>query len=195
MNEAPINLQRTLRADTLRQAAKVEEHGCTVFLGGPYIDPRDATVSTYKPSAALRYELFHRLKKRKWTVSLGEYRELIEAHKGVLGRHNNSAAAEITHASDVADVVVMIVDSPGSFAEIGAFSTMDVICKKMLVLSDKQYAGNEGYVATGPIPMSKSFGATVEYEDFSNVNAVEEVVSNYVQEHLQIRFLRQIVRR
>lgn len=195
LNEAPINLQRTLRADTLRQAAKVEEAGCTVFLGGPYIDPDNEGKSTYKPSANLRYQLFHRLCKRNWTISLGEYRELIEAHGGVLGPHNNSAAAELKHATDVADAVIMIVDSPGSFAEIGAFSMVEPICGKMLVLSSTEHSASKGYVATGPILMSNAFGATIEYLDFSDIDAVEAVVGSYVDKHIQLRTLRQIVKR
>ena len=195
MNEAPISLRRSLGADTLRQAARIEEEGCTVFLGGPYINPEKETESVYRPSANLRFQLFHRLSSRSWTVSLGEYRELIEAHKEVLGPHNNSAAAEIRHAREVADVVIMIVDSPGSFAEIGAFSTMERICSKMLVLSDAKYADSPGYIATGPIVMSRAFGAKVEYLDFEDVGAVETVVGGYVSEHIQLRTLRQIVKR
>lgn len=195
LNEAPISLRRSLGADTLRQAARVEEEGCTVFLGGPYIDPDKEADSVYQPSANLRFQLFHRLNSRNWTVSLGEYRELIEAHKGVLGPHNNSAAAEIRHATDVADAVIMIVDSPGSFAEIGAFSMMESICSKMLVLSDAKYADSPGYVATGPILMSRAFGATVEYLDFGDVDSVEAVVGGYVDKNIQLRTLRQIVKR
>ena len=195
MTEAPITLQRKLRADTLRQAARTEEYGCTVFLGGPFIDPGDETKSIGNRSASLRYQLFHRMGAINWTVSLGEYQELIEAHKGILGDHNNAAVAEIAHATDVADVVIMIVDSPGSFAEIGAFSMIETICKKMLVLSDKQYEGNTGYVATGPILMAKAFGASVEYLDFDDVESIENVVRGYVGKHIQLQNMRQIVRR
>lgn len=195
LGEAPITLRRTLGADTLRQAARVEEDGCTVFLGGPYIDPEDEPKSTYQPSASLRYQLFHRLSARRWSVSLGEYRELIEAHKGILGPHNNSAAAEFKHATDVADAVIMIVDSPGSFAEIGAFSMSERICSKMLVLSEEKYKDSEGYVATGPILMSSAFGASVEYLNFEDVDAVEAVVGTYVDNHIQLRNLRKIVKR
>lgn len=183
-----------MNGDSLRRAAGSEEYGCTIFLGGPFIDPDDQAQFSDSVSSKLRFELFHRLSSKNWVISLGEYRELINASAGALGEINNSAAAEIAHARDVADVVVMIVDSPGSFAEIGAFSMIETVCSKMLILSDQKYKENTGYVATGPVLMSKAFGAEVEYLDFCEFDHVENIVSDFVHKVMQKRALKAIVK-
>ena len=65
----------------------------------------------------------------------------------------------------------------------------------MLVLSSTEHSASKGYVATGPILMSNAFGATIEYLDFSDIDAGEAVVGSYVDKHIQLRTLRQIVKR
>ena len=115
-------------------------------------------------------------------MSLGEYRELIDSYKAELGQLHNAAAAELDHARDVASIVVMIPDSPGSFAEIGAFSLKREICAKMVILADAQYAGSTGYLNTGPVACARALGSKVEDVDYTNLDFCFQIVKAFSED-------------
>ena len=169
-------LRRRIDGDQFRRAAQTVELDFIVFLAGPFIEPEDETKSNYSPAAILRFQLFHLLKGAGFEVSLGEYRELIDSYKGELGEHHNAAVAELDHAQQGAALVIMIPDSPGSFAEIGAFSMKDDICEKMIILSDVNHQASTGYLNTGPVACAKSLGSEVIYIDFNSVPVCFEAV-------------------
>ena len=51
----------------------------------------------------------------------------------------------------LSDLVVIIVESPGTFAELGAFSHVEALRKKLLPIVDLQYKGANSFINTGPI--------------------------------------------
>jgi hypothetical protein len=52
----------------------------------------------------------------------------------------------------LADIVIIIVESPGTFAELGAFSLSDPLRKKLLPIIDKAYEDEAtSFIATGPV--------------------------------------------
>lgn len=51
----------------------------------------------------------------------------------------------------LADLVVVIVESPGTYAELGAFSLSDELRKKLLPIVDKKYQGVSSFITTGPL--------------------------------------------
>jgi hypothetical protein len=53
--------------------------------------------------------------------------------------------------ADLADIVVVIVESPGTFAEVGAFAISDPLRKKLLPILDAQHKGRESFIETGPV--------------------------------------------
>jgi len=54
--------------------------------------------------------------------------------------------------AELADLVVIIVESPGTFAELGAFSNSDVLRPKLLPIIDKRYSPPQrSFLASGPI--------------------------------------------
>lgn len=172
-------IRRRIDGDQFRRAAQTVEFDFIVFLAGPFIEPDDEAKSNYSPAAILRYRLFHRLKDAGFEVSLGEYKELIDSYKGELGVHHNAAVAELDHAQQSAALVIMIPDSPGSFAEIGAFSMKGDICEKMIILSDINHQTSKGYLITGPVACAKSLGSEVHYIDFNNVAACFDAVQAF----------------
>lgn len=197
MSEFPppsSSVQRRLSASTLAKAARYRANDYLVFLAGPYINPDDASVAAKSPAATLRHELFHKLQGHSYEVSLGEYKELNEANKEVLRRHNNAAAAEITHARHDAQVIIIIVDSPGSFAEIGAFSMAREICQKMLVISDVLHKDSTGYVNTGPVAAARSFGAQIAYVDVNDISSVEEIVTSFIADKISENIMEDMMR-
>lgn len=66
--------------------------------------------------------------------------------------------------ASIADLLLIIVESPGTFAELGAFSISDSLRPKILPLVDKKYEGKESFIATGPIrwiDRDSSFAPTI----------------------------------
>lgn len=172
-------LQRKIEADQYRRAAQTEEIDFVVFLAGPFIEPDDESKSNHSAASILRYRLFHLLAGAGFEVSLGEYRALIEAYKGELGEHHNAAVAELDHAQQGASLVIMIPDSPGSFAEFGAFSMKEDICKKMIILSDINHSASTGYLNTGPVACARSLGSEVNYIDYNDVDGCYAAVKKF----------------
>lgn len=183
-------IKRTLSAGTLTQAARNHEEPVTVFLAGPFIEPEAEVEAESSAASKLRHELFHRLKSEGFDVSLGTYTDLEATSDTETGRYKNSAEAELDHAKNVASLVVMIPDSPGSFAEIGAFSLKEEICRKMIILADGTREKNLGYLNTGPIACAGVFGSSVERVDYSDVGGCFKIVCDFsykVKTQIQLR--------
>jgi hypothetical protein len=53
--------------------------------------------------------------------------------------------------AELSDLVIIIVESPGTFAELGAFSHVEALRKKLLPIVDIQYRGSNSFINTGPI--------------------------------------------
>lgn len=194
MAQPTSRLSRRLSADTLRQAAKATEIDQFIFLAGPYIEPDTEPAAGSSESTFLRYHLFHRLQGDDLDVSLGEYKKLIDAHKDVLGSKNNAAVAELNHARETATAIVIILDSPGSFAEIGTFCIYKEVCEKMLIISDVRHQASTGYLNQGPISMAASFGAKIQYVDFRDVDECYNHVAEFIEDVRQKLVLREMIR-
>lgn len=57
--------------------------------------------------------------------------------------------------ADCVDVIVLFPESPGSFAEIGAFSNNPKLASKLIVVSDKNYKKNKSFINYGPYRLIK----------------------------------------
>ena len=57
--------------------------------------------------------------------------------------------------ADSVDCIVIFPESPGSFAEIGAFSNNEKLAKKMIVLSNKKYKYDKSFINYGPYRLIK----------------------------------------
>jgi hypothetical protein len=51
----------------------------------------------------------------------------------------------------LADLVIIIVESAGTFAELGAFSLSDPLRKKVLPIVDAQFRDQPSFISTGPL--------------------------------------------
>ncbi len=51
----------------------------------------------------------------------------------------------------LADLVIVIVESPGTFTELGAFSLSPSLRKKMLPIVDEKYRNETSFIANGPL--------------------------------------------
>ncbi len=55
------------------------------------------------------------------------------------------------HLAKLADLVIVLVESPGTFTELGAFSLSPPLRKKLLPIVDERYAGANSFIANGPL--------------------------------------------
>lgn len=53
--------------------------------------------------------------------------------------------------AELADVVIIVVESPGTFAELGAFSLSDPLRKKLMPMVDRSYKSDHSFINTGPL--------------------------------------------
>jgi hypothetical protein len=53
--------------------------------------------------------------------------------------------------AELADVVLLVVESPGTFAELGAFAISEPLRRKLLPILDARHLGQESFLETGPV--------------------------------------------
>jgi hypothetical protein len=76
-----------------------------------------------------------------------------EAVWAVIAQHTpdaNALAVE-KQLAELADAVIVIVESPGTFAELGAFTISEPLRKKLLPILDEGHIGQESFIRSGPI--------------------------------------------
>jgi L-fucose mutarotase/ribose pyranase (RbsD/FucU family) len=57
--------------------------------------------------------------------------------------------------ADSVDAIVLIPESPGSFAELGAFANDEKLRKKIICLVDKKYKKDKSFINQGPLKLVK----------------------------------------
>jgi len=102
--------------------------------GGLNSAPRDV-LRDYLKRRKPELQIFHA--ERVW--------ELISANPGLGSLKMESDLAALS------DLIVLIVESPGTFAELGAFSHVRAIRKKLLPILDQQHRAANSFINTGPI--------------------------------------------
>jgi len=72
------------------------------------------------------------------------------------GQANNSLLSLEAQLAEAVDLIILIPESPGSFAELGAFSMIKGLSAKMLVLRQGRYKSDKSFINHGPIRLVKS---------------------------------------
>jgi hypothetical protein len=73
--------------------------------------------------------------------------------------------------ADSVNAVVIILESPGSIAELGAFSNNKRFAKKLLVIVDKKYKRQKSFIILGPIKyLNDTKNGKIIYWDFKSKN-------------------------
>lgn len=117
------------RALTLKRLRPV------LFLCGGLESPRRAELAQYLHRHA--GDLFVFFAEDVW--------EHVKALQGA-----NALAME-TQLARLADILVVIVESPGTFAELGAFAALGELRAKLLPILDRSYQDHQSFINTGPI--------------------------------------------
>ncbi|MEQ9520473.1 MAG: retron St85 family effector protein [Parvibaculum sp.] len=140
-----MKLLESYLAQIEQQELQVKQFPDFVFLcGGPINDKADECkysvrqfildrLFTSSPSLARRVVLAEQI--NDW------YKD---AHFGDLLDFEN-------HLSHLAHTVVLVLESPGAIAELGAFALMPSIAEKLFVLMNGEYAQSNSFIELGPI--------------------------------------------
>ena len=66
-------------------------------------------------------------------------------------QENQNALEMETQLARLADMVCVIVESPGTMAELGAFSNNEELRRKLLPILDQQFEADSSFINTGPV--------------------------------------------
>ncbi len=79
--------------------------------------------------------------------------------------------------------MVVIAESPGTFAELGAFAISDDLRPKLFPIADKAFEGDESFLKVGPIRWAdrdSAFGPTI-WTDFSVILGVADEIKQRLE--------------
>jgi hypothetical protein len=178
-------MKRELSIKDLKQVSKIvkeqifvprSEKKVTVFLcGGAVSDSQNARFRMANVFAKTqRYELLYP-------------EDLFDDLLAGQGQHSLLKLENILAES--VDSIVLFPESPGSFAELGAFSNNENLAKKMVVVSNKKFKSDKSFINYGPnrlIKASKTGKVThINYDHLTNDNLDEQNkiykrINNYI---------------
>jgi hypothetical protein len=75
--------------------------------------------------------------------------------------------------TNYSDCIIIILESPAAFTELGAFSYPDELSKKILVINDKQFKEKKSFINQGPIDKINNFSEFknciwADYDNFAD---------------------------
>ncbi|MDO6580258.1 retron St85 family effector protein [Photobacterium sp. 2_MG-2023] len=143
-----------LKLDAIVQEIKyiidkgINENNRIIFLCGA--DKNDRESLRFKFSKVLesqrRYEL---------TYPEDLFEDLLE------GQGENSLLSLEEQLAEAVDLIALIPESPGSFAELGAFSTQESLASKTIVFRNSKFKSHKSFINHGPIRLIKKHQGTV----------------------------------
>ena len=122
--------------DFRRKEYHFRKVGTVVFLCGGMESSRRDRLSQYLANSHPECLVFYA--ERAW--------EVIALHDP-----SENALAVEKKLAQLADIVIVIVESPGTFAEIGAFTISQPLRKKLLPILDLTHRHGSSFLETGPI--------------------------------------------
>lgn len=71
--------------------------------------------------------------------------------------------------AEVSDAIILFVESPGSFCELGAFAYADsLFSDKMIIVLDEKRRENRSFIATGPVLKALGNGSKIVYAEIED---------------------------
>ena len=119
---------------------KIGFHNTTVFLVG----------ASYGRAKNLRGLVREELTEKQPFFGIDVYypEDLFEE---LLGRKGYDLLELENMLADSVDAVVILLESPGAIAELGAFANHSKLCKKLVVIIDRRHKGTRSFIMLGPI--------------------------------------------
>jgi replication-associated recombination protein RarA len=158
----------------MERARKRVPKSVDVFVAGPAFPDQNIDGTPNSPPE-LRKWLCGKLHSREDVgLVFGEHREVIDYAKSATYR--TLADAELILAKSC-DLIVIIPASPGSCAEIGAWSGIKKLCKRILILADKKFSATPSYLRDGPFKLAVNLGADLHWVDYCSSEALPIVMN------------------
>jgi hypothetical protein len=128
-------------------------------------------------SNALRKRLGSRIEKMETTpyrYSVHYPEEMFE--ELVLGTISHNYLSLENILADSANVVVILLGSPGTFTELGAFANKDELCDKLIVLVEKKFQSAKSFIVKGALRhLEKNTKSIVEYVNFDDLLSAQSI--------------------
>lgn len=79
------------------------------------------------------------------------------------------------------DLIIIVCESPGSFAELGAFVNNNETLKKVVVLLQTRYKNAKSFIRQGPVEYVKKENKNNVIYFYSNVDETEKKIRDYLR--------------
>lgn len=153
--------------------ASIDRQKPEVLLLGPKMDGEG-------DGSRLRREL----KERLWGLGLpvyAEHSEMVEAAKKRFKSFNNLSRLEL-HIAHTVRLIILIPDSPGSFAELGLFAHNEKISRKLVILFNKRAKGvKRSFIFLGPIKYAGELKVEILPTDYRKIEKVWPKIVSYIE--------------
>jgi len=157
-----IRISNKIRDDIYKSAYNFKT---TIFLCGADIDRKDK--ARYKIAEFFKWQFWYDL-----IYPEDVFDELLYSSK------TKDLLSLEGLLADSVDAVVLIPESPGSFAELGAFANDEKLRNKLICLVDKRFKKDKSFINQGPLKLVKKanpFGLV--FMDFNNIeNEVDKLI-------------------
>ena len=169
----------------LQQAYEYAKSKFRIFLAGPYIHPDQKPSAKAKKYRAhrLRFSLYHQIQKNYNTPLIGENELLLKSSRQKLKTMDTVSTIELFAARKMNGIII-IPSSPGSFCELGLFTSDYDTCGKMLILIDAQYENRQSYLTDGPVKRAERYHATISYVDYDDTSTAWNVSQEFLEDRL-----------
>ena len=161
-----VKLSKKIRDDIYRPAYSFKT---TIFLCGADISQKDM----------MRYTIAEALKSRRlyWYYFDIVYPEDI-FDELLFGSRSSDLLSLEGLLADSVDAIVLIPESPGSFAELGAFANDEKLRQKLICIIDKKYKKDKSFITQGPLKLVKQANRNgIIYVDPNNIeNEIDKLI-------------------
>lgn len=79
--------------------------------------------------------------------------------------------------AEVSDWIILFVESPGTFCELGAFTYADnLFSDKLVIIIDEKYKNDKSFIITGPVAKAQKDGANIIYAQLSGTGLLSSSI-------------------
>ncbi|MFZ0870565.1 MAG: retron St85 family effector protein, partial [Rhodanobacter sp.] len=140
--------------------SRIRNFGGFVFLCG------GRSNTSFAPILSVRHLLYNELTNGKHSDIAAKLKLAEDIQDWFRGGAYNDLVTFEEHLAGLSDVIVLVVESPGAIAELGAFSISPAIADRLLVLVAEIHYEEESFIKLGPLKRleNKNSDAVLVYD-------------------------------
>lgn len=121
------------------------------FAGYLFLCGGQHNTSSYEPLLSARHVIYHELVSGRHSDLVGRLKLAEDIQDWFRdGKYADLVTFE-EHLAGLSSVILLVVESPGSIAELGAFAVTPAISNRLIALIDEQHFEAESFIRLGPI--------------------------------------------